>query len=300
MQKTILITGGSGLVGQRLTEMALANHYHVKWLGRSIHNAPKNVESFVWNIEKEYIDEKCFENVDYVIHLSGAGVADKSWTPQRKKEILESRTKTTALLAKYLHQNKYAIQKIASASAIGFYGLDTGANWVDENSVGGVDFLAEVTQKWENETKNFTIPTSIIRIGVVLTEKGGALPKLSEPIKWGAGAGLGTGEQYISWIHIDDLCRIFLFTLENEQTKGIFNAVAPSPLTNIMLTKAIAKKMKKPLFLPNVPAFVLKMMLGEMANIVLGGNKVSAEKIIKEGFSFEYETIEKALLSFNI
>lgn len=299
MSKTILITGGSGLLGQHLTKMALSANYKIKWLGRTKQNTPPEVESFLWNIEKEYIDEKCFENVEYVVHLSGAGVADKPWTIQRKKEILESRTKSTELLAKYL-KNNTSIQKVVSASAIGFYGLDTGDNSLNENAPAGNDFLADVTNLWEKEADKITIPTLKIRIGVVLTEKGGALPKLCEPIKWCAGAALGTGQQYVSWIHIEDLCRIFLFVLENKNLVGTFNGVAPFPLTNQELTKAIAKKMKKPLFLPNVPSFVLKMMLGEMAGIVLGGNKVSAEKIIQTGFHFEYDTIEKALLNLNI
>ncbi len=298
MKKTILITGASGLVGTHLTQLALSKNYNVKWLGRSATNTHTNVQSFVWDIEKEYIDEKCFENVDFVVHLAGAGVADKAWTNQRKKEILESRTKSTDLLAKYTPKTN--VKKVISASAIGFYGLDTGNNWVDESAKVGTDFLAEVTKYWEESANKINIPTIKLRIGVVLSKKGGALVKLAEPIKWCAGAALGTGEQYISWIHIDDLCELFLFGLENENMIGVFNAVAPNPLTNLEITKAIAKQIKKPLILPNVPSFVLKIILGEMAGIVLGGNKVSAKKTIESGFKFQYETIEKALINLNI
>ncbi|TAE75600.1 MAG: TIGR01777 family protein [Bacteroidetes bacterium] len=298
MKKTLLITGGSGLVGTYLTQLALAKNYEVRWLGRSINHSNPQIKSFVWDIEKQYIDQKAFDEVDYVVHLAGAGVAEKSWTKQRKTEILESRTKSTALLAKYLIQTN--VKKVISASAIGFYGMDTGNHWVDENSQAGTDFLAEVTKSWEDEANKISVPLMKIRIGVVLSNKGGALVKLAEPVKWCVGAGLGTGEQYISWIHIEDMCQLILFGLENENLTGTFNAVAPNPLTNVEITKAIAKKIQKPLILPNVPAFVLKIMLGEMAGIVLGGNKVSAKKVIEAGFKFQYDTIEKALINLNI
>jgi uncharacterized protein (TIGR01777 family) len=292
MKKTILITGGSGLIGKSLSQMAIENNFEVRWLGRTNKNI-HNIKTFIWDIAKKYIDEQAFENVDYVIHLAGAGVADKSWTEARKKEIWESRTLSTALLIEHLEKTN--IKKIIFGSAIGIYGMNKTDELLDEESTSGNDFLAEVTKAWEIEMNKTTIPHAKIRIGVVLSNQGGAWVKLIQPIQWGVGAGLGSGQQYVSWIHIKDLCRMFLFLIENENIIGNFNGVAPNPITNLTLTQEIAKKIKRPLFLPNVPSFVLKMMLGEMANIVLEGSNISSQKIQNQGFQFQFNTIQEAI-----
>lgn len=295
--KKVLITGGSGLVGTELSSLLKEKGYEVAHLTR---NRKDNYpyQQYVWNIEKQEMEEEAIRFADVVIHLAGAGVADKRWTDERKKVILESRTQSASLLHKTIaNMPSEAPEHFISASAIGYYGMATGDKLLDEESKAGNDFLAEVTKKWEesaDEIKSLKIPTSKIRIGIVLTDKGGALPQLAQPIKLFAGAPLGSGKQWMSWIHIEDLTRLFLHTLENKLT-GVYNGVGIEPVTNKEMTKAVANVLDKPLILPNVPEFAMRLLLGEMAQMVLGGNKVSAEKMLKSGFEFKFKKLGDAL-----
>ena len=293
----ILITGGTGLVGSRLTEILQAKGHQISYLSRSSKPIP-NVKVYLWNVEKGIIDKEAIAQADAIIHLAGAGVADKAWTDSYKKELYDSRILATKLLYETMKDTKNSVQFFLQASAIGIYGLDTKEKILNEEADFGTDFLATLTQDWEKEAEyiiKLGIRTVIMRIGIVLSNKGGALQKLSMPIKLFAGAAIGTGNQYLSWIHIDDLCKMFVESIENKAMQGNFNAVAPNPITNAQMTQAIAKRLEKPLWLPNVPAFVLKMGMGEMAGIVLGGNRVSAQKILATGFQFQFPTIENAL-----
>lgn len=295
--KNILITGGSGLVGTELSSLLTEKGYEVAHLTRNKKN-DYPYRQFEWDIKNHKLDKKAIQFADVIIHLAGAGVADKKWTDARKKVIIESRTESASLLFNTIkNMPDDAPSQIISASAIGYYGMDTGDKLVDEESKAGNDFLADVTKKWEASVDQFEslkIPTAKIRIGIVLTEKGGALPQLAQPIKLMAGAPLGSGKQWMSWIHIDDLTRLFLHVLENKLT-GVYNGVGTNPATNKELTKAVAKVLNKPLILPNVPASAMKLLLGEMAQMVLGGNKVSAEKTLKSGFEFKFEKLDEAL-----
>jgi uncharacterized protein (TIGR01777 family) len=295
--KKVLITGGSGLVGTELSALLKDKGYQVAHLTRT-RKSKYPYEQFVWDIEKQEMEEEAIHFADVVIHLAGAGVADKRWTDERKKIILESRTKSASLLHKTIAKMPDVAPKhFISASAIGYYGMDTGDKLMDEKSAAGNDFLAEVTKKWEasvDEFQSLEIPTAKIRIGIVMTNKGGALPQLAQPIKLLAGAPLGSGKQWMSWIHIDDLTRLFLHVLENKLT-GVYNGVGTEPATNKEVTKAVAKVLNKPLILPNVPAFAMKLLLGEMAQMVLGGNKVSAKKTLDAGFEFKFEQLDEAL-----
>jgi uncharacterized protein (TIGR01777 family) len=297
MKGIILISGGTGLVGQALTPLLLQAGYQVRFLSRKKQSLPQ-VEVFEWDVKKGFIDPKALLGVDYVIHLAGAGVAEEAWTDARKKEIIDSRTQSTELMALYLKKNNHQVKAFISASAIGIYGLDTGENILTENSPYGNDFLAEVTKSWEKSIdliKEVGIRTVKLRIGIVLSEQGGALAKLEVPVRWGLGAALGSGKQYMSWIHIEDLCRMIMYALENQQVEGVYNAVGKNPVSNAEFTKILAQRLQRPYFLPNVPAFALKMLLGEMAGIVLGGNKVSSQKIESEGFTFKFTELDKAL-----
>jgi uncharacterized protein len=297
MSQHVLITGGTGLLGSHLTPLLLQHGYQVSYLSRNTEPIP-SVKLYQWNVEEGYIDIKAIEQADYIIHLAGAGVADKRWTKSRKQEILESRTKSAQLLFNALQNNKHQVKAVVSASAIGYYGFDTGNQWVDEKSQPGDDFLADVVQAWESSVQQIAslrIRVVSLRIGIVLSEKGGALAKMTQTIKVGAGAPLGTGKQYFSWIHIKDICKIFIHALENEQMQGIYNAVAPGPVTNEELTQQIAEVLDKPLVLPHVPAFALKLALGEMASAVLGGNKVANKKLLASGYTFEFPQIRPAL-----
>ena len=297
--KNILITGGSGLVGTRLSKLLIAKGYHVGHLtrGKVVSNDPE-ITNFQWNINKQTIDPEALQFADIIIHLAGAGVVEKRWSPERKKEILNSRVMSTRLLYTALANQKHHVECLVSASAIGIYGADTGHELMHEQSAPSDEFLANVVVKWEDEVNKISglnIRTTLLRIGIVLANEGGALPQMVTPVKWWLGSPLGSGDQIVSWIHIDDLCNIFLFAIENQEMNGIFNAVAPSPVANTELMQTIARKLHKPLFMPNVPSFVMKFLLGEMAEVVLGGNKVSARKIIKAGFKFKYPELSLAL-----
>ncbi len=286
------------MVGTRLTQLLLLKNYQVCHLSRSS-SGPTGVKVFVWDVDKGYIESGTFDGVDAIVHLAGAGVAEKRWTEARKQEILDSRTKSSDLIIQELEKTTMKPKAFISASAIGVYGFDTGEAWINENSKQGKDFLAQVTQAWEahvEPVEALGLRLLKFRIGVVLSKGGGALEKIRKPIMLGAGAPLGTGKQLMSWIHIDDLCRLIIYGIENQELKGVFNAVASTPETNDDFTQTVAKIEKKPLILPNVPAFALKLLLGEMANIVLGGNRVSNQKIRDAGFDFQFEDLENALL----
>ncbi|MBI1770244.1 MAG: TIGR01777 family protein [Bacteroidetes bacterium] len=293
MAKIILITGATGLIGSRLSEMLSKNHSIVQ-LGRSKREG--KISSFVWDISKSEIDLNAFDEVDTIVHLSGASVGDKRWTVSWKKEILDSRVQSTKLLFDTLTENKHSVKTFVSASAIGYYGFECDSIF-EEQGDSGKDFLAQVTKRWEDEVDKVSslgIRVVKIRIGIVLSAKGGALKKMVLPIKCGIGSPLGSGQQYLSWIHIDDLCGIFVKAIEDEKMDGAYNAVTDW-VTNEGMTKAIAKILKRHLWLPKVPSFALKVILGEMADIVLNGSKVSSEKIRQAGFRFQYPVLEDAL-----
>ena len=297
--KKVLITGASGLVGNRLTLLLLEQGYGVVHLSRTAKQG--KVPSYRWDVSSGVIDEKAFDGVDALIHLAGAGIADKPWTAKRKQEILESRTRSSALLYQLLKRIPHQVKAFVSASAIGYYGFGGSDEVFTESSEPGSDFLANVVKAWEHEVdriQELGIRTVKIRIGIVFSDKGGALKEIAKPVCWGVGAPLGNGKQPMSWIHIDDLCAMFKYAVENENMSGAYNGVAPQWSTNRQVTKAIAKALHRPLLLPPVPSFVLKLMLGEMANLVLLGSKVSAEKIQKTGFCFKYEQVDEAIQSF--
>lgn len=294
--KNILITGASGLIGQRLTELLLQKGYHVSQLGRRAKEGP--IPSYTWNVTQRVMDARALENADAIIHLAGAGIADKPWTPQRKQEILESRTHSTRLLFSELKKQNHSVKTIVSASAIGYYGFGGSDEVFTETSKPGTDFLASVTRQWEAEVdtlEQLNLRVVKIRIGIVLSEKGGALKPMVVPVKFFVGSPLGSGRQYLSWIHIDDLCNLFMHAIENESMSGAYNGVAPAPATNAAFTQALAQVLHRPLWLPKVPAFVLKILLGEMAALVLQGNQVSAQKVQRTSFQFQYPELLGAL-----
>jgi uncharacterized protein len=292
----ILITGGSGLIGSRLTELLLQRGHRVSHLGRTKHDT--GIHSYTWNVEQHQIDPEALLGIDSLIHLAGAGIADKPWTSARKREILESRTNATRLLYDELKKGRHTVKAFISASAIGYYGFNDNEEICTEESNAGNDFLATVTRRWENEIDAITtlgIRVVKVRIGIVLSDKGGALKGIMRPVKLLAGAPLGSGNQYMSWIHLDDLCGIFIKAIEDQAMHGLYNGVSPTPVTNRDLTVSIAKMLRKPLILPAVPSFLLKLLLGEMADLVLRGSKVSAQKILQAGYSFKFQNINDAL-----
>ncbi len=296
MPKNILITGGSGLVGTRLTQMLLQKGYQVSHLSRT-GGDEGSVKVFQWDVEKGVVDPKAFENIHAIVHLAGAGIADRPWSEKRKKEILESRTHSTALLHKALKDAPNEVKVFISASAIGYYGYAGSEHVFSEEDEPASDFLANVVKEWEHAVDRISsrdIRVAKLRIGILLSEKGGALVELARPVRWFVGSPLGNGKQYVSWIHIDDVCAMFIHALENDLS-GVYNAVAGEPVTNKELTKAIAKTLGRPLWLPHVPEFILKMVLGEMADLVIKGSKVSSAKITRTGFQYRFADLSNAL-----
>lgn len=285
----ILITGGTGLVGQLLANKLSAKNYTVRILTRT----PKKENEFAWDIPKNYIDEKAFLNVDYIIHLAGAGIADKRWTTKRKQEITDSRTASSRLLLNKVQEFKTPLKGFISASAIGYYGAITSDNIFTETDASANDFLGNVCQLWENSALEFekiAIPTTVLRLGIVLSKNGGALKKMKNPII----TPIASGKQYLPWIHIEDATDMFMFSIENN-IKGIYNAVAPEEQTSYSFSKLLATKTKK-LFLPfGVPTFLLKLIFGEMSIILTTGSRVSSKKIKEAGFQFSYKKLENSL-----
>ncbi len=296
MSKKILITGGSGGVGKNLSNTLLRKGYEVVHLSRSEGKNPK-IKTFLWDIDKDTIDENCINGVDTIVHLAGEGIANERWTEDRKNRIIKSRTDSIKLVYNVLKVKPNSVKNVISASATGYYS-DRGNEFLTEESSPANDFLGQCCVLWEKAVdEGLSLGSRVLkfRTGVILDKETGALPKISQPIKLGIGSPLGSGDQWIPWIHLQDVINMYLTGIENEQMQGVFNMCAPNPVTNKQLTKAVAKQLKKPLWLPNVPAFALKMLLGEMSTIVLGSTKVNAAKITNSGFKFAYPDIETAL-----
>ncbi len=293
----VLITGGSGLVGSELTKQLKSRGHEVVWLSRTA-GIKNNVTCYAWDYKNNFIDPAAFSGVTHIVHLAGAGVFDKRWSETYKKEIYDSRIKTTKLLAEKT-VGIAGLQAFVSGSAIGIYGNSMNDRMLEENTPAGNDFLAEVTKDWEDATALFeqrSVRTVKIRTGIVLAKHAGALPAMITPIKYGIGSPLGTGKQIISWIHIKDLCGIFAKAAEDESMHGAYNGAAPYPVSNEEFTKTAAIILHKPLVLPNVPAFAMNIVLGkEKAASVIEGIAVSALRIQKQGFAFKYPRLKEAL-----
>lgn len=296
--KTILITGGSGLIGKSLTDLLLNKGYIVHHLSRESKAPTKNIKVYKWDLQQKIIDPACIQGVDAIIHLAGEGIAASPWTKKQKKKIIDSRTESIRLLFRLLEQNPaHQVKTIISASGVGYYG-NRGDNLLEESSNPGSDFLAQTCIIWENaveEAKKFGFRIVKLRTGVVLSSHGGALKQIEKPIKMGIGSPLGSGKQWMSWIHIDDLARMYLFAIENENISGAYNAASPFPVTNSEITNQIAHALNKSLWAPAVPAFALSLLMGEMCAVVLNSTKTSANKIINAGFRFNFEKIDDAL-----
>jgi uncharacterized protein (TIGR01777 family) len=301
----VLICGGSGLIGQRLTTMLIEKGYEVIIVTRSSQksrHAAGNPSYALWDTEKETIDASAISRADYIINLAGAGIADKRWTAKRKKEITNSRVQSAGTVIKALQQYDNKVKAVISSSAIGWYGEDDPAKTdkkFTEEDPPAPGFLGDTCKAWEESiapVKALGKRLAILRTGIVLSNKGGALSEFVKPVKFGIAAILGSGKQVVSWIHIDDLCRIFIYAIENESLHGIYNAVAPLPADNRSLTIAIAKKIKGSFFITaHVPSFILKLMLGELSTEVLKSTTVSSSKLRATGFQFIYPSVEAAL-----
>lgn len=295
--ETVLITGGSGLIGTRLTQMLQGKGYRVTHLSRK-GGMNNDVKVFEWNVDKCTIDPEAIPTADHIVHLAGANIGDSRWTRKKKEEILSSRTASAQLIYEQLRKEEKKLNSFISASAVGYYGMITSEHIFTENDPPSNDFLGYVCRQWEEASGPIAamkVRTVRLRFGVVLARGGGALKKMVAPVRNYIGSPLGSGKQYVPWIHIDDVCRAIIHAIENEKMHGAYNTVAPEHITNAQLMRTIAKVLNKPMFLPAVPSFVLRLMFGEMANIVLKGSRASNEKLVKEGFDFKFPTLEGAL-----
>jgi uncharacterized protein (TIGR01777 family) len=294
----ILITGATGLVGNALTKLLLENGVVVHYLTTSqkkIVDKP-NYHGFYWNTTNGFIDENALMGVDAIVHLAGASVA-KRWTSSYKQEIVESRTLTADLLFRAIKNHPNQVKHFVSASGVGVYRDSLTAIYSEGSTDLDNTFLSNVVEKWENSADKFKqlgLKVCKLRTGIVLSNKGGAMVEMLKPIRFGLGAAFGSGKQVQSWIHIDDLVRMYFFAVQN-QLEGTFNAVAPNPVSNQKLTSALAKQRKKPLFLPNIPKFMINLLLGEMHQILFSSQNVSSKKIENAGFRFDFVKVDEAI-----
>jgi uncharacterized protein (TIGR01777 family) len=294
----VLITGATGLIGNELVSLLLQNGVSIHYLTTSKKKIENelNYKGFYWNPEQGIIDENCLMGVDAIIHLAGATIS-KRWTNSYKQEIIESRLLSSAVLFKALKNHPNQVKQIVSASGTAIYPNNDKVIY-DENSK-EIDnsFLGNVVFKWEESADKFKslgLKVCKLRTGIVLSNKGGALIEMAKPIKMGLGSPFGTGKQIQSWIHIHDIAALYFFAISND-LEGVYNAVAPNPVSNEKLTMTIATVLKKPLFMPNIPKFMMKFILGEMHELLFENRNLSAHKIIEKGFVFKYKTIDKAL-----
>lgn len=294
----LLITGATGLIGSKLSDACIEQGHTVHYLTTTkakVEHKP-NYIGFYWNPETQEIDTACLDGVEVIVHLAGASIA-KKWTKRYRKVILDSRIKTAGLLFDTLSKQSHSVERFISASGIGIYPPSLTKLYSEEDRVVADSFLGEVVVAWEAAADRFKllgIDVTKVRTGLVLSNEGGALPSIVAPIKNNVGAALGSGKQWQSWIHIEDMMMVYLYILKHEW-EGIFNAVAPGPVTNKNLTKQIALALDKLLWLPNVPGFVLKMILGEMATLIIDGQLVSSKKLEDHGFIFRYYNLKAAL-----
>ena len=294
----ILITGATGLIGNELVKLLLAKNYSMNYLTTSMSKivSKPNYQGFYWNPQQGKIDENCIYEVDVIIHLAGANIA-KRWTGAYKQEIIESRTLSSELLYNLVKKNPNQIKHFVSASGTAIY-PESFDKVYDETAIETEDsFLSNVVKKWEESADRFQVlglKVCKIRTGIVLSNFGGALPEMVKPIKMYFGATMGNGKQMQSWIHINDLVAIYCFVIEN-QLDGIYNAITPNPVSNQELTSVIAKTLKKPLFLPNIPQFMMKLLLGEMSYLLFSSKNLSTQKIIGKGFKYKFPKIKEAI-----
>ncbi|MCF8256557.1 MAG: TIGR01777 family oxidoreductase [Flavobacteriales bacterium] len=294
---TILITGGSGLIGSTLIPLLRDAGHQVRIIGRT-DGRNADVPGFKWDIQKMTMDGTALEGVTHIIHLAGAGIADGRWTAARKEEIVTSRMMPMKLLADTLSKRGQKLDAFITASGIGYYGAETSAHIFKEDDAPADDFLGKTCRLWEEAVQLFDgIAAREVRVrtGIVLDSKGGALPKLMAPAKLGLAANLGSGKQWTPWIHIEDICRIYLQAVEDTDFKGAYNAVAPEHATQKQLLSAISAAIGKPFFLPGVPSVALKLVMGDMSQMLTEGSRVSCKKLEETGFEFQHPVLKLVL-----
>lgn len=290
---TVLIAGGSGYIGKHLTDYLKSNGYNVLWLTRSL-SKNESVKQYKWDYTTNYIDKEALTQADVIINLAGTSINGKRWNEGYKKQIQDSRVLSTQFLYECLKNTPNNIKTLIQASAVGYYGYEKQTEPHTENNPAGKDFLSITCKLWEEAAypiQNLGIRLCVVRTGIVFNPGSKAFENMVTPIRYYFGAVIGSGQQYFPWVHINDLCAIYLKLISDNNTNGVYNAVAPNHITNQQLTHEIAKHFKRKILLPKVPGFAIKLLFGELANSLLYGNKISAEKIIATGFKFEVTSI---------
>lgn len=296
--ETVLITGATGLIGTHLCEKLKALGYRVILLSRSKNNS-SGFQTYSWDVNRQILEDAAISSANYIIHLAGANIGEKRWTKERKQHIVDSRVKSAQLLFDKIKSSGSKPKAFISASAVGFYGAITSDKIFVETDPPANDFLGTTCQKWEEAMTPIGesgIRTVIVRTGIVLTKKGGALAKMSIPVKFYIGSSLGRGNQYMPWIHIDDLCDIYINAITNVTMQGVYNAVAPDCKTNKKFIKTLANVLHKPFWNVNIPAFLFASIFGEMSAMLLKGSRVSPEKLLVSGYHFKFPDLKSALL----
>ena len=293
---TILITGGSGLIGRHLTEHLRAQGHSVRHLGRTP-GERNGVRTFRWHIREGHVEEGALVGVEHIVHLAGAGIADSRWSEARVNELIASRADSAQLLLRKAGEQGIRPKSFVSASGIGYYGAMTTTHVFSETDPAASDTIGRISRVWEEAVDEWTQVTRVVKLRtpVVLAPDGGALKRLSLPVKWGVGTALGNGEQWMPWVHISDLVRAYAMAMADERLSGAYNVCASEQPTNKEMMRAVADVLNKPFFLPSVPAFLLKLALGEMSTILLEGSKVSNVKLLGTGFTFRYNDLHGAL-----
>lgn len=299
--KTILLTGGSGMIGRKLSDLLIEKGYQVIWLSRERH-VNGSIPRYRWNYLKNEIDREALEQADVIIHLAGSNLGEEAWTRRKKQEIVESRVQTARLLLETIRSMPKKPESFISASAVGYYGMQTSDRiYSEEDLPAQNDFLSRTCKKWESAAFAFRdelgMRTVALRTAFVISKESDAFKRMSVPARFGLGAPLGSGRQYLPWIHLDDLCRIYLNTVEDSRMQGIYNAVSPQQITNAEFMKVLAKEMKRPFFIPRIPPFILRLFMGEVAGMILEGSRVSPQKIVDAGYQFLYPTAMEAIRS---
>ncbi|MFN7100081.1 MAG: TIGR01777 family oxidoreductase [Flavobacterium sp.] len=298
MKKNVLISGGTGFVGKHLTALLLKRGYSVSILTRKVQANQHDIFYYQWDVAQQTIDEKAVAKADFIIHLAGENIAEKRWTAKRKAAIIESREQSTVLLYSVIKKQNKKLEAFVSASAVGIYGAVNGPEICTEEMIPANDFLGYTCQKWEDSLdfiENRHIRTVKIRTGLVLGKGDGFLSKLVPLFKYRLGSVIGSGKQYMPWIHIDDLCEMYVLALENDEMQGTYNAAVQDDTTNAVFSKTLACVYGYSIWLPAVPEFLMKLAMGEMSKIVLTGRRVSSKKIEEAGFRFQFKNLEGAL-----
>lgn len=297
--KTILITGGSGMIGTRLTEMLKEKEYNVIWLSRERY-IKAETPRYRWDYTKGEIDTEALDKADIIVHLAGSSLGDESWTRIKKQKIVESRVLTAKLLLETLLTINKKPDAFISASAVGYYGMHTDEKiYTEEDRPAVNDFLSRTCEKWEAAIFSFKdemdIRTVALRTAFVISKESEAFKKMTFPTRFGLGSPMAKGNQYMNWIHLEDICGLYLKAIEDSAMQGVYNAVAPQFITNKEFMRTVAKEMKAPFIIPFVPSMILRLFMGESAGMILEGSRVSAEKTLNTGYQFKYATAKEAI-----